>query len=243
MKNGFQFLVIGAGRGGTSLLAGLLDAHPDITMGFEAFATDYLKGYKIAHSDYAHMLDERIAAFQQACSKEADKHPGKLWGNKITTEQIAGLEDYNSLFPFAKKNIFDAFFNQMATNVIFILRDGRNCVASKVKRTGQAWELAAHRWRYAVRVYEYLQAQHPRTLFVRFEDLVTSPKDELMRIAKFLGINYCDEMLTGTQNHNMLMDYRRPGFDLHTTNINSLNIPSFCFEIMRDDLQTCGYVK
>lgn len=242
MKTGFRFLVIGAGRGGTSLLAGLLDAHPTIRMGFEAFATDYLKGFRIAHHDYSHMLDERIRAFQQACIGEAKNHPGKMWGNKITTEQIAGLEDYNGLFPFAKKPVFEAFFGHMATDVIFILRDGRNCVASKVKRTGQPWELAVHRWRYAVRTYEYLQAHYPRTLLVRFEDLVMSPEKELARITEFLGINYCDTMLQGTQNQNMLADYQRKGFDKAAV-ADVLNIPLPFIEMMKEDLQICGYVK
>ena len=46
----FEFLVIGAGRGGTSLLAGLLDFHDQLDVGFEQYSEACLAGTAFAEA-------------------------------------------------------------------------------------------------------------------------------------------------------------------------------------------------
>ena len=92
----FHFLVIGAGRGGTSLLAGLLDQHPRLEVGFEKFSVKYLMGRSLrlrAFGRRQRLLADRTGAFRRACLAESQRFPGLLWGNKITTEQLYGLEN------------------------------------------------------------------------------------------------------------------------------------------------------
>jgi hypothetical protein len=139
----FEFLVIGAGRSGTSLLAGLLDFHDRLEVGFEQFSEGYLMGAALATSGPA-IFDDRVRAFLDSCRDEARRYPGRIYGNKITTEQLFGLEDHNTANPDAKIDVFDRFFNHFmkGRKIVFVLRDGRTCVRSKVARTGQSVELA-----------------------------------------------------------------------------------------------------
>ena len=109
----FSFLLIGAGRGGTSLLAGLLDSHSQLEIGFELFSIDYLIGRKMpwcSRNKKERLIHNRVQAFRNACLQESLKFSGKLWGNKITSEQINGLEDHNRLNPGTKLDTLDYFF-------------------------------------------------------------------------------------------------------------------------------------
>jgi len=84
----FSFLLIGAGRGGTSPLAGLLDSHSQLEIGFELFSIDYLMGRKMpwcSRNKKERLISDRVQAFRNACLRESLKFSGKLWGNKITS--------------------------------------------------------------------------------------------------------------------------------------------------------------
>jgi hypothetical protein len=83
----FSFMVAGAGRGGTSLLAAVLDANPHLEVHLE-FGTLIL--YEEGATRYGPARD-RISAWRAACESEAAGSAARRWGNKVTTEQIAGL--------------------------------------------------------------------------------------------------------------------------------------------------------
>lgn len=127
MNSNFDFLVIGAGRGGTSLLAGLLDNHPL-----------YLRGKKI----------------------------------------------------------------------LFILRDGRSCVNSKVRRTNQPVNTACERWLYSVDCYRFLREKHNNSLCIKFEDLLLNPEHTLSTVCEFLDVEFSKVMLNGVSNKKMLPEYQ-----------------------------------
>lgn len=177
------FLVVGAGRGGTSLLAAMLDYHSQLQVGFERFSFDYLLGQKLPPSR-ASNLGHRIEGFRKACQKQAGLSKG-YWGNKITTEQIVALRECENagwptyLQQFAEKVIGPR-------KVVFIVTDGRACVSSKIKRTGQSYETALERWKTGVALMEFLQAQGTKMLMCRYEDLLKDPEAELSAICKFL---------------------------------------------------------
>ena len=207
-----DFLVIGAGRGGTSLLMSLLDAHPQLELGYESHAIDCLMGLglHVAADSIKPMLAEaRAREFLRRCREDAARFPGKRWGNKITTEQLQGLDDHNQVN--APIDTLDIFFRKVLTfetPVVFILRDGRACVKSKVKRTGQPPELAAVRWKYSIAVKDYLVEHHPNALVVKFEDLVARPEAVLSDLCDFLGVDFDPVMLSGTDNKKVRPEYR-----------------------------------
>ncbi len=237
----FGFLVIGAGRGGTSVLAASLDAHDALEVGFEQFSEGYLMGKALATAARG-MFDQRALAFVRACRDEAARFPAVSWGNKITTEQVFGLEDHNVANPDAPVAVLDRFFNHhlRGVKIVFVLRDGRTCVRSKVARTGQSLELACERWKYSVKVYRFLESRHDNRICVRFEDLLRDPERTLTAICTFLGVAYQPAMLAGTRSEKMRPDYRQPQLD--TSKLALFDVPPGCLERIGDDLRLCGYL-
>lgn len=153
----FKFLIIGAGRGGTSLLAGLLDYHSQLEVGIELYTHEYLLGKRLPEAD-AQQFRARGRAFVEACEQEAAKHVDRILGNKITTEQLYWLESHNTVHADAQIDVFDTFFNDLlgGLKMIFILRDGRTCIRSKMKRNAVSFEAACDRWLYSVAVQNSL---------------------------------------------------------------------------------------
>lgn len=244
-KGVFGFLIVGAGRGGTSLLMGILDQHPDIEVGMEMFSMDCLMGYGMEESAATikpQMAQKRCLAFADKCRLEASKHRNRIWGNKITTEQLYGLEDHNSAnggnFPYLHH-----LFNEVleGVKVIFILRDGRACVRSKIQRTGQLMEHACQRWKYSVRVLRVLTDHHPDHHVVRYEDLVANPRDTIEQVCGFLGVDFQHEMLEGTTNSKIPAEYRSNR--LLAEKLSLKGVPRLCHPLLQKELYELGYIN
>jgi hypothetical protein len=243
----FHFLVVGAGRGGTSLLAGLLDSHSRLEVGFELFSIDCLMGRRpprpsiLRARKQDRLIHNRVNAFKRECLKEARKYPGKLWGNKITTEHIYGLEDHNRLNPGAKADVLEFLFRESLpeVKVIFILRDGRACVRSKVSRTGQAVELACARWKFSVQVYKYLRERHERNVLLKFEDLLQEPVAVLTRACDLLGVPFESRMLEGTKSAKLPPEYRRDS--IIKSKLAAADGNEWWHSLIAEELRYCGY--
>lgn len=238
-ESNFKFLVLGAGRGGTSLLHACLTAHSRLRVEFE-LASKVLLGYPLAQPDTGRLFEQRMALFTEECLREAEKHRPLLWGNKLTTEQLYGLEDQNAYNP--RTDVVERFFFEALpeVKVVFIVRDGRACVASKVRRTGQPYAAAAFRWKYSVAVYRFLRERHHSNICLKFEDLLANPAGELQRVCAFLGVEFEEGMLHNTQDSSMPAEYRQPGFIKEKAR--AADIPADTYRFIEDDLRYCGYV-
>lgn len=236
----FGFLLVGAGRGGTSLLAALLDTHSALEVGFERHAQTTLMGKAMAGPDRDNVA-KRLEAFVSACNADALSAEAQIWGNKITTEQIFGLEDHNLAHPHSPINVLDVLFNDYLRNqkIVFILRDGRACVMSKVKRAGRAYDWACERWRYSVTCYRFLQEKHAANLCIRFEDLLHEPETTLRAVCAFLGVSYQAAMLSGVRSAKLRPEYRNTKLD--TVKATAEGFPSEYLDAIRDELAYCGY--
>lgn len=229
----FDFLVIGAGRGGTSLLAGLLDAHQDLELGFEKYSYDFLMAKNMTGQE-TH-LENRIYQFLHH-SDELARKSKKIWGNKITSEQVCalnetGIEDWLNVF--VEKAI-------EGKRLIYILRDGRTCVTSKMQRTGQSFEEALKRWKSSIKLWKDLQQKLGESVYtVKFEDLVKNPEVQLQQICTFLDIDYETQMLKGTSNSKMRKEYQKRGFDLKPIQIEPKM--KLWNEAMMPELNQAGY--
>ena len=229
---GFKFLITGAGRGGTSLLAGLLAAHPKLEVGFESFAPELIG----THPQAGRSVPERLHRFRAACDLEAARHPTP-WGNKITTEQIAGLEEVNN----AGLDVAAEFYASLADiRHIFILRDGRTCVRSKVTRTGQPIDIACQRWLFSVEIFRRFQNSSIPGVVIRFEDLVRDPRTAIAPVCEFLGVNFDEAMLAGTQHPQMRPEYRQTKLDPSKALASPL--PDDAMALIEPALRECGYV-
>ncbi|MGE0815627.1 MAG: sulfotransferase [Vicinamibacterales bacterium] len=240
MNGNFRFLIVGAGRGGTSLLAALLDYHSQLEVAFEQHAESCLMG-KALPSGTPATFDGRVGAFMRACQADAARHPTKIWGNKITTEQVLSLETAVRPAAAGPFDVRDVLFNEhlRAQAVVFILRDGRACVNSKVRRTGQPMETACRKWLYSVECYRFFRTR-PRSLTLKFEDLLAAPESTLLSICEFLGIPYESGMLQGVANEKMLPDYR--GATIDRSKREPADLPEPHLESIRAGLIECGYL-
>lgn len=241
-NSNFGFVIVGAGRGGTSLLAGLLDSHPQLEVGFEVGAVDYLLGKALPDPEND-TFEEKTRLFVSACQHAAVACPGVLWGNKITTEQILGLGSSDAGGATPAIGLLDSFFNDTleGLRVIFILRDGRACVSSKVRRTGQSFESACRRWQYSVECLRFFDRHHSNNLCLRFEDLLTQPETTLSRICTFLSIPYRSQMLNGVNSRKLPHEYRYGTLD--RSKATPASIPNEYLCRIREDLIYTGYIQ
>lgn len=97
MPQNSPLIIIGVGRGGTSLLTACLDGHPKIIMRHEFNSIDVILGDNFPVSSITRLAEERLARFQSLCDEDRARHPDKIWGNKVTAEQSNGLEEHNRL--------------------------------------------------------------------------------------------------------------------------------------------------
>lgn len=240
-----KFLIVGAGRGGTSLLMGLLDGHSGLETGYELHAIDCLMGFGLPEAANEHrenMMDYRIRQFKQRCEQEAARYPDKLWGNKITTEQIYGLHDHNVVNGSNTDEIATFFLGHLAEcKVIFILRDGRSCVRSKLARTSQSLPHAISRWKYSVQMCQQLERRHASLYVTRYEDILRDPQSTLTEICRFLGVEYQPEMLKGVANEKMLSEYQ--GSKIDKSKLSLKGVPPLSVPLLLDDLRALGYIS
>lgn len=240
LDSNFKFIIIGAGRGGTSLLMGLLDYHSRLEVFNEYASISHLMGRDF-RCETDKIIQQRITAFIELCQAKASVTPDKICGNKITTEQLHALEEHNIKNPDAKCDIFNVFFNQYLKNYkkIFILRDGRACVNSKVKRTGRhSMETACKRWKYSVGVYKYLQTCDD-TITIKFEDLLFHPEITLQKVCKFLGVSFEKNMLNGVSNKKLMPVYQNTRLMIEKTK--TIDLPEKYLAFIKDDLAYCNY--
>jgi hypothetical protein len=178
----------------------------------------------------------------KACKKMANKHAKYIWGNKITTEQLMGLEEHNNNNQSQKLDIFDMFFNHTfkRQKIVFILRDGRNCVNSKVKRTGQPMKNACRKWSYSVEMYRFLKNCHSNNRCIRFEDLLADTEYVLSDICDYLGIQYQAHMLKGVENTKMIKEYRSKSIEPNKAK--DVFLPKEYLTMIHQDLEYCGYL-
>jgi hypothetical protein len=114
----------------------------------------------------------------------------RFWGDKSTPGEFLYLHKLALVFPRAR--------------YVHIVRDGRDCVASSVRAgffEGSYYQ-AAYAWRDNVRFCRrFGRARSGHFLQLRYEDLVSSPAEEVTRLCRFLGIEPVDSMF---EHHNLV---------------------------------------
>lgn len=219
-------LVIGPGRGGTGLLAALLDAHPRLDVELENHSKHLLIQKREPR--------QRLRLYRERCERRAETSDAQIWGNKVTTESIRALAPDGGIEPL------DLFFGELSDiPTIFILRDGRSCVESKVRRTGMPYEKAADNWRFSVDAMQYLQARG--ALVVTFEQLVTEPERTLKTVCSFLTIPFSERMYEGTTSLRLNPEYRRERISPDRAAV--AHVPPKVYESIVDALRAAGYIR
>lgn len=108
----------------------------------------------------------------------------KIWGD-TTPLNTFYLEEIHSAFPKSK--------------YIFLLRDGRDVVASYKKGGAHLGDLcspekAAVHWMQSIEKYDWIKKRE-EVLLIKYESLVTDPHSSLRRLCKYLGIEFISDLL------------------------------------------------
>ena len=214
--------IVGVGRSGTTLLRKILGNHPNIAIPYEShFITKYyqsLEQYGDLNNEgnlrkiVADILDEAlIKQWDHAFNIEtvidkisdrslsgiidaiyqdyAEARGKKRWGDK--SDYLDRMHIINKIFP--------------ASKFIHIIRDGRDVASSVLSRPWGPTDIiqAAEWWRDHVRLGRCMGSilGDARYTEIKYEDLVTKPESELMRICSFLGEEYSCDMLNYYNNH------------------------------------------
>lgn len=212
------FFVVGCSRSGTTLLQALIDSHPNIAIPPESLV--YVRFGAIVHTYGDLALPRNRLKFIEALLADvfisqwhlevtandvekrlqepsfvgivrtlfriyADRQGARRWGDK-SPEHIRHLREIRRDFPGAK--------------LIHLVRDGRD-VAEAMRRmifySVTAYGVARV-WRDEIRHWQAFCSTEGEadTLVVRYEDLVTDPRETVASIFRFLGEPVVDTVAT-----------------------------------------------
>ncbi len=176
-------LLIGSARGGTTLLANLVGAHPRITIFHERFTIgkeSYRDTFGSTHEP-AHLARAFIRYIPHRVKEENSR-----WGIKICTFHWT-RDDMN--------RFLEAF---PRTRVVFVVRDGRDVVLSMLSRSRlfKRADQCAGRWLESVEVFDFMRARLPdQMIWLHYEDMVRDPVSKVQEICEFIGEPFHPAML------------------------------------------------
>ena len=183
--------IVGCQRSGTTLLRLMLDSHPNVSCGPE---TRFLQDFAKLTSDSWDRLSlygfpksywiDKAAEFFDSFQTEYAKSRGKTrWADK-TPRYALSLGYIDELFP--------------ACQIVHVIRDGRDVVASHRDRWGY-WSAvkAVEKWPRYIRTARRVGDRLPddRYTEVRYEDLVLNTDGTLHELLEFLGEPWDDAVL------------------------------------------------
>jgi hypothetical protein len=191
----------------------MLNSHPQISIPLESlFIIDYLRAPKnVSINELKKLIinepeikewglnlkevdiedcKSRKALIERVNTIYADKHGGKIWGQK-TPRFIRHGKLLKSNYPSAK--------------FIHLIRDPRG-VANSLKKSNVHFSntyYAAKRWNIDISYGLSLKKKYgAEVLELKYKDLIKDPKSELKRICKFLEVRYSAKMLDYTESGN-----------------------------------------
>jgi hypothetical protein len=159
--------IVGCGHSGTSLLLAILGYHKEI------FAVPY-ESALFTHSDPA--VCALMHEWDSACNRDGKSR----WVEK-TPLHVLQIGRWLKLQPKAR--------------IIYVVRDGRDVVASLSRRPEwQDIEKRIDRWLYD-NIAGIQYRTHPQVLTVKYEELVADPEAIISKICQFLDEEYYSQLL------------------------------------------------
>ncbi len=180
--------LVGARRSGTTLFRVMLNGHPDVSWqrGWE-FAVNLIdsQGRVVKNVNPANHKSSKPSSMEAVHAYLKDKAHMALGGKKILGVTVhVGFEKIPHLYKNAK--------------YIHIIRDPRDIAISSVKLGWSAsYYYAPDLWISAEKEWEALKASIDENAWMelRYEDLVTHPEAELMKICAFIGVDYTESFI------------------------------------------------
>jgi hypothetical protein len=194
-----RLILAGLPRSGTTLVATLLAAQPQIH-----FLTDYFPAFVEAQRRLGKAWNAPLDASERriALALVRDqflrvRHPVLVkldafasideLHHRVLQELAAAGELWLGHKLLLSPAELRATLEQTDLRCLLLLRDPRDATLSFFYRTGGGVELYARTWRDTARLCRQLVG-HPRLLALRFEDLIAEPDATLMRLGDWLGV-------------------------------------------------------
>lgn len=208
----FVLIIAGFPRSGTTLLRTALRRHPDLdVLEHEPhYLPELYRRFGDVLTDVPAAVDfliEHPTFPTQDVSPEALRHAfrsdGPLTSPAFLRTYFGLLFEGEHRLPLVVKLprfIFDLGEAEQlfeTIRVIHVIRDPRAAIASHIARwpQGRLWH-RIETWKEAIRAGQAWHARHPDAyLEVRFEDLIHTPREQLGRICRFLGLPFREELL------------------------------------------------
>lgn len=176
-------LLLGSARGGTTLLANIVGAHPLVYIFHERFTPgkeSYSRTFGATSTPSA-----LRGSFVQFIPHSVKSNRSR-WGVKITAH-IWTRQDLDRFIESCPR-----------LQVVFVIRDGRDTVLSILKRSPyiKSAEEAFERWIESVQVFDYLKSKlYDRFFWYYYEELVKDPAPKVRQICDFLGLPFDPGMI------------------------------------------------
>ncbi len=176
-----KLLIIGPPRSGTSLIASMIGAHPEIGIMIEDmhFTIHKIGGKKI--------IGNKLCLPQQIdINKKANIFSRVL-------QRMGLLMNY----PRADQSIND-YLRHNEMKVIGIIRDGDKVVESIQKRGKKSYKTALLRWEKALEIIDEVQLKiKDRMIIVSYDKFLQNPENQLHKICSFLNVDFDLSMMNG----------------------------------------------
>ncbi len=214
-----SFFIMGSGRNGSTLLALLLNRHPEIFLPpeqyalpfsifkwhlrykqvWEAFCIDVLKDYQKNNQDWQlNPQDFKQVENDLIKWKKIHQNPANIYtkllqhyGQQLKTS-FSLVGDHSPVTTLHYKTIAKEF---PTSKYLFLIRHPLDVISSYSKLENNPASnptYAAWKWNNSVEAYHWMQEQGKEVLLVRYEDLVSNVSDTMCQIFNFLGTTYID---------------------------------------------------
>lgn len=209
-------IVIGVPRSGTTLLAHLLNRHPDIYVDDHRIVSVVFLQYPLfvrqqyglagdvrqfSEADWNRHFLSREPQLEELCREwigEIDRGLGHVLSKGLESRAKAhGARVWADKSPHAVDAIPALRHVLPQAKLVHIVRDGRAVANSLCRRQDEHLEYAMHQWKRSLlngRIDGSI-AGADRYLEIRFEELVASPETVLKELTDFVGLPFDDAML------------------------------------------------
>lgn len=195
-----KFMVLGASRGGTTLLAAALGAHPKVAMLDEDMS-----------GAFDRVVGGKIAGVKLCVPNQIEFE--RRW-NPLYAPGLLGGAMRKSLFmnrqPKSRLSIRD-YDRFGPIRHIGIARHPAGVIPAIMKRENRGIAVASYRWQRCMNVFKALSGESAyKPVFVTFEDLVRQPEGTLKALCAALEIDFSAQMLEAPSRNDR---YQSKGFD------------------------------
>lgn len=220
-------LVMGTGRGGTTIITAALGAHPDIAMLDEEYtgAVFHVTGGKIRGNKLCvpHQL-------------EWSKH-WRWWHRLYGLTGYQRKRKWYNLHPRSELSITD-YIERAPLQPICILREPNAVINSVQKRARRSADIAIFRWCRYMEIVQQCLDEHARfdnlraPAILSFEGLIKQPEAVLKGLCERIGLPFHPVMLEAPQRNAR---YSQTGFDAQRTS--QADQPCYLSQIPEASLQ------